>query len=179
NKTITLTTGNISKSGVTGSGTTVDLSSESNAAAFQTALGNALGLGNASSSLTFQVGSSVTDTVGVSLGSAKTADLYAGQVLDVKSQEAAFTASSVLGNAVNTITALPATVGALEERFSFASNALQSTIQNSGAAKSSLLDTDVASTSTAFATAQVQLQAGIAVLAQANQLQQNLLKLIG
>jgi len=52
-------------------------------------------------------------------------------------------------------------------------------VQNQGAARSNLLDTDVAATSTAFATAQVQLQAGIAVLAQANQLQQNLLKLIG
>jgi flagellin len=41
-----------------------------------------------------------------------------------------------------------------------------------------LLDTDVASESTRFSTAQVQLQAGIAVLAQANQLPQNLLKLI-
>jgi|GEM_PF-956651 len=179
NKKLILTTGNISKSGVTGSGTTIDLSSESNAAAFETALGNAVGLANASSALTFQVGSASTDTVGVSLGSAKTDDLYAGQVLDVKTQESAFTASAILEDAVNTITALRATVGALQGRFAFASNALQSTIQNSGAAKSSLLDTDVAATSTAFATAQVQLQAGIAVLAQANQLQQNLLKLIG
>ncbi|TAE83796.1 MAG: flagellin, partial [Alphaproteobacteria bacterium] len=41
------------------------------------------------------------------------------------------------------------------------------------------LDTDVAAESTSFATSQVQLQAGISVLAQANLLPQNLLKLIG
>jgi flagellin len=80
--------------------------------------------------------------------------------------------------ALNTVTSLRANVGALEQRFTYASNALSSAAQNEGAAQSALLDTDVAATSTQFATSQVQLQAGIAVLAQANQLQQNLLKLI-
>ncbi|MEI7668845.1 MAG: flagellin, partial [Pseudomonadota bacterium] len=101
-----------------------------------------------------------------------------GQALDVKTLPDAANASNVLTTALDAVPSLRATVGALEERFTFASNAAQSAAQNQGAAKSNLLDTDVASTSTAFATAQVQLQAGIAVLAQANQLQQNLLKLI-
>jgi len=56
---------------------------------------------------------------------------------------------------------------------------VESSIQNQDAARGVLLDTDVAAESTSFATSQVQLQAGIAVLAQANLLPQNLLKLIG
>jgi large subunit ribosomal protein L1 len=41
------------------------------------------------------------------------------------------------------------------------------------------LDTDIATESTSYATSQVKLQAGISVLAQANQQLQALLKLIG
>lgn len=174
-QTITLTFGS------TTDGTTsqaVNLSTSSDAAAFQTALENAFGLTSAHAALSFQVGSTSADAIGVSIGSATTSSLFGGQSLDVKSIADALTASTQLTTALNTVTALRAGVGALEERFNFATNAATSAQQNEGAAVSNLLDTDVASASTQFATSQVQLQAGIAVLAQANQLQQNLLKLI-
>lgn len=167
NKYILFTTGS----------TSINFSSTANANALQDALSKAFGSGGAA--LTFQVGSTSTDTIGVSIGSAKTSTLFNGASLNVLTQESAVVAASALETAVNTITALRATVGALESRFNFSASAIQNAVQNQGAARSNLLDTDVAATSTAFATAQVQLQAGIAVLAQANQLQQNLLKLIG
>lgn len=157
--------------------TSIDFSTTDKATAVQTALSKAFGSGSGSA-LTFQVGSDSTNTIGVSIGSATTSALFGGQALDVLSQGDAAAASTVLQDAVNTVTSLRASVGALEERFNFATSAIQNTVQNEGAAKSTLLDTDVAAASTAFATSQVQLQAGIAVLAQANQLQQNLLKLI-
>ena len=72
-----------------------------------------------------------------------------------------------------------ANVGALQSRFNFASANIESSIQNQDAARGVLLDTDVAAESTAYATNQVKLQAGISVLAQANQQLQSLLKLIG
>jgi flagellin len=155
-----------------------DVSTSANAAALQTALSSALGISASNAALTFQVGSTTSDTIGVSIGSATSSSLFGGQTLDVSSQADASTASNVLGTALDTVSALRANVGALEQRFTYASNAITSAAQNEGAAKSTLLDTDVASESTLFATSQVQLQAGIAVLAQANQLQQNLLKLI-
>ena len=160
------------KTGSTG----VDFSTATKAQAFQNSLSSAFGSGG--SAISFQIGTNSTDTIGVSIGSAASSSLFAGQALDVKSQNDASNAASVLQTALNTVTSLRAGVGALEERFNFASNAIQNAAQNQGAAKSTLLDTDVASSSTAFATSQVQLQAGIAILAQANQLQQNLLKLI-
>jgi len=166
NQTITFKTGSNS----------IDISSPANATAVQNALTSAFG--SSGSAISFQVGSTSSQSIGVSIGSASTSALFGGQSLDVKTLSDATNAGNVITTALNTVTALRATVGALEERFTYASNAISSAVQNQGAAQSNLLDTDVSSASTSFSTAQVQLQAGIAVLAQANQLQQQLTKLI-
>ncbi|MES2984041.1 MAG: flagellin [Pseudomonadota bacterium] len=137
-----------------------------------------VGFAQAGSGLNFSIGSQKTDAIRVQFGSASTSAIYGGQTLDVSSAATAANASSVLDSAITTVVSLRATVGALQSRFNFASNAIQSSIENQDAARGALLDTDVSSESTAFSSAQVQLQAGIAVLAQANQLPQNLLKLI-
>jgi len=137
-----------------------------------------IAFGRAGSGLDFQIGSTAADSLKVTLGSSKTVDLYQGQALDVATSQSAATAVTALDTAINVVTGLRASVGALQSRFNFASANLESSIQNQDAARGVLLDTDVATESTAYATSQVQLQAGIAVLAQANQLPQNLLKLI-
>lgn len=146
----------------------------------QTALINALnqGFARAGGGLQFNVGSTASATVGVSLASASTSNLFRGQALSVGSSAGAVAAQNVVAGALTTVTALRSTVGALESRFNFISANLQTSIQNQDSARSALLDTDVSAESTAYASAQVQTQAGIAVLAQANQLPQNLLKLI-
>jgi flagellin len=141
-------------------------------------LKTAFGATAGSSSLSFQVGASSTDTLEVSIGSAQTASLYAGKSLNVLTQEDAIIAGDQLDIALATVTSLRASVGALQSRFNFASANIQIAVQNQDAARGELLDTDVATESTAFATSQVKLQAGISVLAQANQQLQNLLKLI-
>ncbi len=129
------------------------------------------------STLTFQVGTASSDTLTVKISGADTGTLSISSS-SVSSTSAAGSAATAVQSALDTVTGIRATVGADEESFNFATTALSSAAQNEGAAASSLLDTDVAATSTTFATNQVQLQAGIAVLAQANQLQQNLLKLL-
>lgn len=133
----------------------------------------------AGSGLSFQVGSTANDTLKVSLASASSNSLFNGQGLSVSTAEEAAIAVSSLDIAIGKVTSLRADVGAAQSRFNFASANLESSIQNQDAARGVLLDTDVAGESTAYATSQVQLQAGIAVLAQANLLPQNLLKLIG
>lgn len=132
----------------------------------------------AGSGLNFSIGSSATDQIRVSFGSATTNSIYSGNTLDITTAANATAASAVLDNALTAVVSLRASVGALQSRFNFASNAIQSSIENQDAARAVFLDTDVSSESTKFASAQVQLQAGIAVLAQANQLPQTLLKLI-
>jgi len=129
--------------------------------------------------LTFQLGSTSQADVTVNIGSATSTALFGGANLNISTANAAGTAAASVGSAINTVTALRAGVGALESQFNFAAAAIQSSTQNEQAAAGSLLDTNIATESTKFATEQVQLQAGISVLAQANQELQGLLKLIG
>lgn len=169
NRVLTLNTGD----------TAIDFSTQENAAAVRTALQQAFGVGDGSAELQFQVGVTTQDTLAVGLGNVSTNALFNGQTLNVLTAEAASAASDAISAAIDAVTSVRAEVGAIQSRFSFASANIQSALQNQDAARGVLLDTDVAAESTAFATAQVQLQAGISVLAQANLLPQNLLKLIG
>lgn len=138
-----------------------------------------IGFSRAGSGLKFAVGSQVSDSINITLRSAKTESLYNGQSLTVTSATSAAIAADALDAAIKVVSAIRADVGALQSRFNYAAANVESSLQNQDAARGVLLDTDVAAESSAFATAQVQLQAGISVLAQANLLPQNLLKLIG
>jgi flagellin len=164
------------------SGVTLDISTAANAEGIQQALEEAFGL-NANAGLTFQVGNNASTNIGIQLQSASTNALYLDssgvyQSLDISTLSGANTAGVILDNAINTIVTLRANVGSLETRFNYAANELQSSIENLDAARSVFLDTDVATESTAFAQESVRLNAAISMLAQANQLQQSLLKLI-
>jgi len=170
-QTLTLTLG------TAGSAT---LSSASDASAFQTTLSNALGIGTGTSGgLTFQLGATAAANVTVTLASATSTELFGGVSQDISTKAGGASAASAVTGALNTVTAQRATTGAYESQFNFAAAALQSSVQNETAAESQLLDTNIATESTVYATNQVKLQAGISVLAQANQQTQALLKLIG
>ena len=54
---------------------------------------------------------------------------------------------------------------------------IATTVENTEAARSALLDLDVASEMSNFTSKQILVQAGVSMLAQANQLPQNLLQL--
>lgn len=127
----------------------------------------------------FALGTQTSDKLTVNIAKADTIALFNNQSLSVSTAEKAVTAGEVLNDAIKLVTAIRADVGAMMSRFDFATANIEIAMQNQDAARGTLLDTDVSAESTAYATAQVQLQAGIAVLAQANQLPQNLLKLIG
>lgn len=180
NQTYRLTSANDPKQFVdfTTGNSTIVIDSAAKANAVADALKTAFGATAGSAALSFQIGSSSTDTLNVSIGSAQTSSLFGGLSLNVLSQANAVIAGDQLDKALATVTTLRASVGALQSRFNFASANIQIAVQNQDAARGELLDTDVATESTAFATSQVKLQAGISVLAQANQQLQNLLKLI-
>jgi flagellin len=135
--------------------------------------------GRSGGGLSFQVGANSSDSLQVLVASATTAALYEGATLDVLTQETAETASDALTVALNAVSAIRAGVGAAQSRFNFAQANIDVAVQNQDAARAELLETDIALESTVYATAQVKLQAGISVLAQANQQLQSLLKLIG
>lgn len=151
--------------------------SETDRAAFINALNT--GFARAGGGVEFNVGTTSSDSIAVNLGSAQSSSLFNGQSINVTTIADAKDASDVIDSAIDKVTALRASVGALQSRFEFAAANVESSLQNQDAARGVLLDTDIATESTKFATAQVQLQAGISTLAQANLLPQNLLKLIG
>lgn len=157
----------------------IDFSTSAKALAFEEALKKAFGAESGSAGLSFQVGTSTADTLSVSIDNVDTKTLYEGAALNVLTQDSAAAAATAIDVALNLVTSVRANVGALQSRFNFASANIQSSIQNQDAARGILLDTDIAAESTSYATNQVKLQAGISVLAQANQQLQSLLKLIG
>jgi len=166
------------------SGVTLDFSTTSNAAAVEGAFKTGFNLGVGGGGLTFQVGTASTAVIKVAIDNVATSNLYrnaagVSQTLDVSTADNANTAAAVLDLALDKLTSTRATIGALQSRFDFAASNLTASIQNTEASRSAFLDVDIASESTEFATNQVKLQASISVLAQANQIPQNLLKLIG
>lgn len=96
---------------------------------------------------------------------------------DINTVATSNTASSAISTAIDTINQQRATIGASQNRLSFASQNLASAIENSEAARSSLLDLDVAFEMAQFTSKQILVQTGISMLAQANQVPQNLLRL--
>ncbi|AZL15854.1 flagellin N-terminal helical domain-containing protein [Rickettsiales endosymbiont of Stachyamoeba lipophora] len=169
------------------SGATIEIDNVSKAQGFQKALERAFGVGQGGSSLSFQVGLTSDDAISVQLKSAQTKDMYIDQdgnaVANVNIGGAdavnANTAGTLLDGAIRFVTALRADVGAFQSRFDFSSATIDTSASNLDTARGIFLDTDVESESTKFATSQVRLQASISVLAQANQIPQSLLKLIG
>lgn len=158
--------------------TAIEFDTNTKADAVQKAFTEAFGIGQGGQTIGFQVGVTTSDTLQVTIGNVSTAVLYDGHELDVLTAESAAFASDQIDASIDLVTAVRAEVGAMQSRFGFASSNIQSSIQNQDAARGVLLDTDVAAESTKFSTAQVQMQAGIAVLAQANQMPQALLKLL-
>jgi flagellin len=96
---------------------------------------------------------------------------------DITSAANAENASTAVSAAIDTLNTSRSDVGAAQNRLSFAAQNLATAIENAEAARSTLLDLDVAREISVFTSKQVLLQTGIAMLAQANQLPQNLLRL--
>ncbi len=97
---------------------------------------------------------------------------------DITTESTANSALESINNAIDTLNEFRADVGAAQNRLEFASNNLNVTIENTEAARSTLLDLDIAAEMTKFSSKQVLLQSGVAMLAQANQMPQNLLRLL-
>ncbi len=158
--------------------TSARIDTASNVTNLVNALNTAFGSGGNQGGLTFQLGSTSDANVTVNIANTQSSALFNGATLDVKTAGTAATSATAVSTAINTATATRSGIGALESQVGFAISALQNSVQNQDAARSQLLDVNIATESAAFATNQVKLQAGISVLAQANTQVQALLKLI-
>lgn len=174
-KTIVITTGTDTIPG--GYAWKIDETAEADA--LETALLNAFGVTSGRSKIEFQTGQTASDKIGVEIESASTTQLYEGKSLDILTAENAIDAGAQIDVAIGIVTSLRADIGALQSRFDYAAANLDTSIQNQDAARALFLDADISDEASKFASFQVLLQASISVLAQANLLPQNLLKLIG
>ncbi|HEC98957.1 MAG TPA: flagellin [Proteobacteria bacterium] len=128
----------------------------------------------------FQVGAKNTgdDRIGVLIGSATTSALgLSTDKLDSVSEAQTFMAT--VDTAIGLLNTTRGDIGAAQNRLSYASANLATTIENVQAAESVIRDVDMALEMTSFTKNQILLQAGTAMLAQANMAPQSILSLIG
>jgi flagellin len=98
--------------------------------------------------------------------------------LDVSTAAGATTAINVVDDSLESVNAQRAVLGAFENRLGSTISALESTIENVSLARSRITDADVAEEAANLARSQVLVEAGVSVLAQANQSPRIALKLL-
>ncbi|BCS96842.1 B-type flagellin [Desulfoluna limicola] len=98
---------------------------------------------------------------------------------DVSTMEAANNTITSVDSAIRQVDDMRANLGAVQNRFESTIQNLSNVSENLSASRSRILDTDFASETANMTKLQVMQQAGTAMLAQANQLPQSVLSLIG
>ena len=99
--------------------------------------------------------------------------------LDLSSKASALAALSTLDSALAAVSKNRADLGAAGNRLQSAINNIQAFSESLSAANSRIKDVDVAEETSKMARSQILMQAGVSVLAQANQMPQLALKLLG
>ena len=121
---------------------------------------------------TFQVGANVGDTLTITTNGVST---VSG---DIKGTAAANTALQAIDDKLNAINTDRANYGAAMSRFDMAIQNLQVSSENQSAARGRIMDADFAAETANLSRAQILQQAGTAMVAQANQLPQQVLRLL-
>ena len=135
--------------------------------------------GTSTASFNFKVGTGVSttaDEISVSINSVDTAALGISSTA-VTTEAGADLASVAVSNAIDNLQTYRATIGANQNRLEFAAANIATATENTEAARSQLLDLDIASEMSNFVSKQILIQAGVSMLAQANNLPNNLLRL--
>lgn len=154
---------------------------------------NGVALLSGSASLIFQVGADglANNQVSVSVisaqgttanggvGSAYSSDLTATESIVVSSQAQASAALLELDGAIANIAKKRASYGAVQNRFEAVISNLQNYTENLSAARSRIMDADFAAETAKLTRAQILQQAGVSIVAQANQAPQIALSLLG
>ena len=128
----------------------------------------------------FQIGAENTsdDRLTISLGNATQSGLGITN-LDLSSASNAQTGITTIDTAIGSLNTVRGNIGAYMNRLSYASANLASTVENVQASESVIRDVDMAAEMSMFTKNQILLQAGTAMLAQANMAPQVVLQLLG
>jgi len=136
--------------------------------------------GSSTQTFIYKVGtgtSATADEIAVTLNSVS-AEALGLSTSNITSKADSDAASIAISRAVDTLNNARADLGASQNRLEFAAANIATTLENTEAARSSLLDLDMASEMSRFTSRQILVQAGVAMLAQANQQPQALLQLL-
>ena len=149
-----------------------ELSAEITRIAAQTKFNGKAIVGGGAGSQVFQVGANVGDTLTVTTTAVTT---VAGDLLSAAN---ANTAIGALDSKLDAITTDRAKYGAAMSRFSYAISNLQITGENQTAARGRIMDADFAAETANLSRSQILQQAGTAMVAQANQLPNQVMALL-
>lgn len=148
------------------------LSQEITRIASQTKFNGKAILAGDAGAFTFQVGANVGETLAITTTAVTT---VAG---DLTSQANANTAIGAIDAKLDSVNTDRATYGAAGSRFSMAIQNLQTASENQAAARGRIMDADFAQETANLSKAQILQQAGIAMIAQANQMPAGVLGLL-
>lgn len=131
---------------------------------------------------TFHIGSDAGETIDVTVGVLTTGSVGATAVdisgIDLTAAGGANTAITTIGNAIDSVSSTRGDLGAIQNRLEHTVRNLQVSVENLSASESRIRDTDMAAEMAMFTRNQIMLQAGTAMLAQANAVPQNVLSLL-
>ncbi|MEQ8357321.1 MAG: flagellin [Kiloniellaceae bacterium] len=134
-------------------------------------------------SQSYFVGTDVSDTIDVDFGGLAAASaafdaVSLGVNLSVGTAGAASAAMAAVDTAIDTISEARATAGALISRFEFRGQQIATSLENIDAAKSAIMDVDLAAEQSKLVSNQVLVQAAVSAVSQANQIPQSLLRVL-
>ena len=138
---------------------------------------------NAASSVTFQVGSTASDNISVSFSDMRSTAI--GQsttqtlsTVDVTSTQTLSAQLTIIDEAIKDVSTLRGSLGAAQNRLEHTVANLGVAVENLAASESRIRDADMAAEMVQFTRHQIMLQAGTAMLAQANAAPQSVLGLL-
>jgi flagellin len=137
---------------------------------------------NGTLSLTFQIGSasiSTQDQISINTSTSLLSVDLGLNAIDLTGLASAQSAITSINSSLSKVNIVMGEIGAAQSRLDYASSNLAVSIENISASHSAIRDVDMAEEMVTFTKNQILLQAGTAMLAQANMMPQNVLSLIG
>ncbi|MBF0308531.1 MAG: flagellin FliC [Magnetococcales bacterium] len=127
----------------------------------------------------FQIGAFSGQIISFGIGGTGFTSMVGLSTVTISTVTGANSAMRIMDNMLNSVSDLRANLGAVQSRFESIVANLSNVVENSSAARSRIVDADIAQETAALTRASILQQAGTAVLAQANQQPQLALQLLG
>ncbi|NIA69471.1 flagellin [Pelagibius litoralis] len=139
----------------------------------------------ATTTANYFVGTDVSDTISVRFADLAAAvsgftatAIFTTAAITVASATGAAAAMTLIDNAIDMVSEARATAGALISRFEFRGQQIATSLENIDAAKSAIMDVDLAAEQSKLVSSQVLVQAAVSAVSQANQIPQSLLRVL-